>query len=253
MSLKRTAKHTCAPLLYGPLQVLTTPKLSEPVQINPRAGAFHKGLNQWHLVCLISAIKRPKQWTGFLISNPVQWSVSVVAINLDTVLAELHVYHLSDILNAIKSRLWKCAWTSVWWREKSPAWLTCKRAHAGRLDWGLKTSITFAWLSIYQYTDFPFLISSRVPHARVSIIHGKPLFMMRTMLKWQLRLFVAVMYCVVTDGTPSNAWDNLMRAPLPTTQLLPDPSPLNSLWSRFFLQHGKVNRQMVIIYPFHFN
>ena len=35
-------------------------------------------------------------------------------------------------------------------------WLTCKRAHAGTVDWGLKTSITFVWLSIYQYTDFHF-------------------------------------------------------------------------------------------------
>lgn len=55
---------------------------------------------------------------------------------------------------------------------KSPAWLTCKRAHAGRLDWGLKTSITFVWLSIYQYTDFHFSSAAEPgprPSARASI------------------------------------------------------------------------------------
>jgi len=46
---------------------------------------------------------------------------------------------------------------------KSPTWLTCKRAHAGRLDWGLKTSITFVWLSIYQYTDFHFSSPAEFP------------------------------------------------------------------------------------------
>lgn len=46
---------------------------------------------------------------------------------------------------------------------KSPTWLTCKRAHAGRLDWGLKTSITFVWLSIYQYTDFHFSSPAELP------------------------------------------------------------------------------------------
>lgn len=62
---------------------------------------------------------------------------------------------------------------------KSPTWLTCKRAHAGRLDWGLKTSITFVWLSIYQYTDFHFSSPAAFPHARASITRGTPLFMMR--------------------------------------------------------------------------
>ncbi len=46
---------------------------------------------------------------------------------------------------------------------ESPTWLTCKRAHAGRLDWGLKTSITFVWLSIYQYTDFHFSSPAEFP------------------------------------------------------------------------------------------
>lgn len=46
---------------------------------------------------------------------------------------------------------------------KSLTWLTCKRAHAGRLDWGLKTSITFVWLSIYQYTDFHFSSPAEFP------------------------------------------------------------------------------------------
>lgn len=46
---------------------------------------------------------------------------------------------------------------------KSLTWLTCKRAHAGRLDWGLKTSITFVWLSIYQYTDFHFSSPAESP------------------------------------------------------------------------------------------
>ena len=46
---------------------------------------------------------------------------------------------------------------------KSLTWLTCKRAHAGRLDWGLKTSITFVWLSIYQYTDFHFSSPAELP------------------------------------------------------------------------------------------
>lgn len=46
---------------------------------------------------------------------------------------------------------------------KSLTWLTCKRAHAGRLDWGLKTSITFVWLSIYQYTDFHFSSPAKFP------------------------------------------------------------------------------------------
>lgn len=43
--------------------------------------------------------------------------------------------------------------TSSWW-GKSLRWLTCKRAHAGGVDWGLKTPFTFVWLSIYQYTAF---------------------------------------------------------------------------------------------------
>lgn len=46
---------------------------------------------------------------------------------------------------------------------KSLTWLTCKRAHAGKLDWGLKTSITFVWLSIYQYTDFHFSSPAEFP------------------------------------------------------------------------------------------
>lgn len=54
---------------------------------------------------------------------------------------------------------------------KSLTWLTCKRAHAGRLDWGLKTSITFVWLSIYQYTDFHFSSPAEFP------VHEPQLYM----------------------------------------------------------------------------
>lgn len=41
--------------------------------------------------------------------SPFQRNGSVVPINLDTVMAKLHVFHLCDIWNAIKSWLWKCA------------------------------------------------------------------------------------------------------------------------------------------------
>lgn len=33
----------------------------------------------------------------------IEWNAWVEAINLDTVMAKLHVFHLCDILNAIKS------------------------------------------------------------------------------------------------------------------------------------------------------
>lgn len=39
----------------------------------------------------------------------IEWNAWVEAINLDTVMAKLHVFHLCDILNAIKSWLWKSA------------------------------------------------------------------------------------------------------------------------------------------------
>lgn len=42
-------------------------------------------------------------------SDSFEWNARVEAINLDTVMAKLHVFHLCDILNAIKSWLWKSA------------------------------------------------------------------------------------------------------------------------------------------------
>lgn len=54
---------------------------------------------------------------------------------------------------------------------------------------------------------FPFLISSRAARARASIMHGTPLFMMRTTAKYKPRLFFTVIYCVFTGL--------LMRQPSP--------------------------------------
>lgn len=89
---------------------------------------------------------------------------------------------------------------------KSPTWLTCKRAHAGRLDWGLKTSITFVWLSIYQYTDFHFSSPAEFP------AHEPPLCVAHLYL-WCARCWntssslFSVIYCIFTGCS----WDGAIR------------------------------------------
>lgn len=83
---------------------------------------------------------------------------------------------------------------------KSLTWLTCKRAHAGRLDWGLKTSITFVWLSIYQYTDFHFSSPAEF------LTHEPQLYMAHLYLwcapSWNTSsgffFFFTMMYCLFT-------------------------------------------------------
>lgn len=97
---------------------------------------------------------------------------------------------------------------------KSLAWLTCKRAPAGRLDWGLKTSITFVWLSIYQYTDFHFSSPAEFP------MHESQLYMAHLYL-WCARcwntsssFFSTVIYCVFKGCS----WGRATRPTLPNAE-----------------------------------
>lgn len=136
---------------------------------------------------------------------------------------------------------------------KSLTWLTCKRAHAGRLDWGLKTSITFVWLSIYQYTDFHFSSPAEF------LMHEPQLYVTHLYLWWAkrwntssgyfLRWYMASLQGAheawTTGPTLSNAeafalWElNMILTPHKPQTI--HPTCLNSVWSSSLLQHRKTN------------
>lgn len=97
-------------------------------------------------------------------------------INLDTVLAKLHVFHLCDILNAIKSWLWKCARTSLWWREITDV-INMQTSSRWQTRLGFENLNYFCVIIYLPVHRFPFLISSRVPHARASIMKKAHLYL----------------------------------------------------------------------------
>lgn len=65
-------------------------------------------LSERHLYYSDASLNKNKDAEQPVSFQPIQRNGSVVPINLDTVMAKLHVFHLCDILNAIKSWLWKC-------------------------------------------------------------------------------------------------------------------------------------------------
>lgn len=83
-------------------------------------------------------------------------------INLDTVLAKLHVFHLCDILNAIKSWLCACAWTSLRRRETTDV-INMQTSSCWQTRLGFENLNYFCVIIYLPVHRFPFLISSRVP------------------------------------------------------------------------------------------
>lgn len=140
-----------------------------------------------------------------------KWSVSVAPINLDTALAKLHVFHLCDILNAIKSWLWKCARTSLWRRQITDV-INMQTSSRWQARLGFENLNYFCVIIYLPVHRFLFLISSRAPRAKSPQLYSVHLYLWRARDTEALKLqwFFTVMYCIFTG-----CWWGRARPTLP--------------------------------------